>query len=206
MFSRTRNPFLILLLSYHVSVTSEIQVNFRFRRYLKILLIVSYKFLKFSHHLCFWDRRIHFWYYYLDSIFGCLQKSMSTSGTGGSTDNSVLWIFDISPLFKCWRHIKKKSHSHMRDKVLGKVTEGIFKICYGLGVMQQKVGLGVNLPQSPLGSMCVNLCLDELGKTYTYQVSFDTNSLGISLNFQDFSPLRFRLSTLTLRGHQRFFM
>ena len=34
----------------------------------------------------------------------------------------------------------------MLDKILGKVIEGIFKICYGSGVMQQKVGLGVNLP------------------------------------------------------------
>ena len=41
---------------------------------------------------------------------------------------------------------RKKLHSHVRDRILGKVTEGIFKICYGSGVMQQKVGLGVNLP------------------------------------------------------------
>ena len=41
---------------------------------------------------------------------------------------------------------RKMLHSHVRDKILGKVTEGIFKICYGSGVMQQKVGLGVNLP------------------------------------------------------------
>ena len=39
----------------------------------------------------------------------------------------------------------KKLHGHVTDKILGKVTEGIFKICYGSGVMQQKVGLGVNL-------------------------------------------------------------
>ena len=44
---------------------------------------------------------------------------------------------------------RKKLHSHVRDKILGKVTEGIFKICYGSGVMQQKVGLGVNLPPPP---------------------------------------------------------
>ena len=49
---------------------------------------------------------------------------------------------------------RKKLHGHVRDKILGKVTEGIFKICYGSGVMQQKVGLRVNLPP-PLGSMCV---------------------------------------------------
>ena len=98
MFSRVRNPFLIFLLSYHVSVTSKIQVNFRYRRYLKILLIVSYRFLKFSHYLCFRDRKIHFWYCYLASMFGCPWKSRSTSGTGG-TDDSVLWIFEISSVF-----------------------------------------------------------------------------------------------------------
>ena len=49
---------------------------------------------------------------------------------------------------------RKNLYGHVRDKILGKVTEGIFKICYGSGVMQQKVGLGVNLPPPP-GSMCV---------------------------------------------------
>ena len=41
---------------------------------------------------------------------------------------------------------RKKLHGHVRDKILGKVTEGISKIGYGSGVTQQKVGLGVNLP------------------------------------------------------------
>ena len=74
MFLRMRNPFMIFLLSYHVSVTSKIQINFRYRRYLKILLIVSYKFLKFSHYLCFRGRGIYFWYSYSDTMFGCLRK------------------------------------------------------------------------------------------------------------------------------------
>ena len=98
MFSRAGNPFLIFLLSYHVPVTSKIQVNFRYRRYLKILLIVSYKFLKFSHYSCFRGRGIHFWYCSLATMFGCPRKSRSTSGTGG-TDDSVLWIFEISSVF-----------------------------------------------------------------------------------------------------------
>ena len=74
MFSRVRNPFLIFLLSYHVSVTSKIQVNFRYRRYLKVLMIVSYKFLKFLHYLCFRGQRIHFWYS-LATMFGWPRKS-----------------------------------------------------------------------------------------------------------------------------------
>ena len=52
---------------------------------------------------------------------------------------------------------RNKLHSHVRDKILGKVTEGIFKIGYGSGVMQQKVGLGVNLPPPPL-VLCVLRC------------------------------------------------
>ena len=45
---------------------------------------------------------------------------------------------------------RNKLHGNVREKILG----GILEICYGSGVMQQKVGLGVNIP--PLGSMCVN--------------------------------------------------
>ena len=45
---------------------------------------------------------------------------------------------------------RNKLHSHVREKILGKVTKGIFKIGYhGSEVTQQKVGLGVNLPPPP---------------------------------------------------------
>ena len=84
MFSRVRNPFLTLLLSYHVLVTSKIRVNFRYRRYLRVLMIVSYKFLKFLHYLCFRGQGIHFWYSYWATMFGWPRKSRSTSGTGGT--------------------------------------------------------------------------------------------------------------------------
>ena len=108
MFLRSRNPFLTFLLSYHVRVTSKIQVNFRYRRYLKVLMILSYKFLKFLHYLCFWGQEIHFWHSYWATMFGWPWKSRSTSGIGG-TDDSVLWIFEISSIFMfrgqeihCW--------------------------------------------------------------------------------------------------------
>ena len=42
--SRSRNLFLAVSRSYHVRVTSKIQVNFRFRRYSRVLLIGSYGF------------------------------------------------------------------------------------------------------------------------------------------------------------------
>ena len=35
---------------------------------------------------------------------------------------------------------RKKLHSHVREKILGKVTKGIFKIGDGSGVTQQKIG------------------------------------------------------------------
>ena len=44
MFSRSRNLFLVVLQSYHVQVTSKIHVNFRFRRYSRVLSIRSYGF------------------------------------------------------------------------------------------------------------------------------------------------------------------
>ena len=47
MFSRSGNPLLIFLHSYYVWVTLKIQVDFRFKTYLEVLVNVSYKFLKF---------------------------------------------------------------------------------------------------------------------------------------------------------------
>ena len=49
---------------------------------------------------------------------------------------------------------RNKLYSHVREKILGKVTEGILEIGYGSGVTQQKVFLGVNLPRPPL-VLCV---------------------------------------------------
>ena len=59
MFSRSRNSFMIFLLSYQVRVTLKIQVNFRYRRYLKVLMILSYGFSQFLQYLCFRGQGIH---------------------------------------------------------------------------------------------------------------------------------------------------
>ena len=53
MFLGSKNPLLIFLQSYHVWVTSKIQVDFRSNTYPEVLVIVSCRFLKFLHHLCF---------------------------------------------------------------------------------------------------------------------------------------------------------
>ena len=47
MFSRSRHPFLTFLLSYHVRVTSKIQVNFRYRRYSRYWLLHLMNFWNF---------------------------------------------------------------------------------------------------------------------------------------------------------------
>ena len=44
MFSRSRNLFLVVSQSNHVQVTARIQVNFRFRRYSRVLSTGSYGF------------------------------------------------------------------------------------------------------------------------------------------------------------------
>ena len=84
MFSRSRNPLLTFLLSFHVWLTSKIQVNLRYRRYSKVLMILSYKFLTFLQYLCFWGQEIHFWHSYKDTMFGWPPRSKSASGTGGT--------------------------------------------------------------------------------------------------------------------------
>ena len=99
MFSRSRNRYLTFLLSYHVRVTSKIQINFRYRGYLKVLMIVSYKFLKFLHYLCFRGQRIHFWYSYWTTMFGWPRKSRSTSGAGGTQKYWWLYLIDFHTFF-----------------------------------------------------------------------------------------------------------
>ena len=42
LFSRSRNPFLAVSQSYLVRMISKIQVNFRFRRFSRVLMIESY--------------------------------------------------------------------------------------------------------------------------------------------------------------------
>ena len=53
MFPRSRNLFLAVSQSYYVRVTSKIQVNFRFRKYTRVLSIGSYVFQLFLQSLRF---------------------------------------------------------------------------------------------------------------------------------------------------------
>ena len=58
--SRSRNPFLAVSRSYHVWVTLKIQVNFRFHRSSRVLMIGSYGFSKCLHSLRLRGQGIHF--------------------------------------------------------------------------------------------------------------------------------------------------
>ena len=81
MLSRSGNPLLIFLQSYHVWVTSKIQVEFRFKTYAEVLVNVSYRFLILFDYSCFWVQEIHCWYFYRATMFGWPRKSRYTSGS-----------------------------------------------------------------------------------------------------------------------------
>ena len=81
MFLKARNSFLTVLLNCHVWMTLQIQVNFRYRRYSKVLIIVSYRFLQFHYYSYVWGQGIHCRHSYWATMFGWPRKS---SGTGGS--------------------------------------------------------------------------------------------------------------------------
>ena len=109
MFSRSGNPLLIFLQSYHVWVTSKIQVDFRFNTYSEVLVIVSCRFLKFLHYLCFWGQGIHCWHSYWATMFGWPRKSRSTSGTGGTRRYWWLCLIDFWNFFTIYVFEVKES-------------------------------------------------------------------------------------------------
>ena len=82
-FSRSGNPLLIFLQSYHVWVTSKIQVDFRFNTYSEVLMILSCRFLKFLHYLYFWGQWILCWHSYWATMFRGPQKFRSLSSSRG---------------------------------------------------------------------------------------------------------------------------
>ena len=109
MFSRSGNSFLIFLLSYHVRVTLKIKVNFRFRRYLKVLMILSYGFSQFLQYLCFQGQGIHCRHSQWAAIFGWPRKSRSTSGTGGTRRYWWLCLIDFWNFFTIYVFEVKES-------------------------------------------------------------------------------------------------
>ena len=102
MFSRSSNPLLTFLLSYHVRVTSKIQVNFRFERYSEVLMIGSYGFPQFLYYLCFRGQEIHCWHSYWAIMFGWPRKSRSASGLRGTPRYWWLGLMDFHNFFNIY--------------------------------------------------------------------------------------------------------
>ena len=112
MFSMSRNPFLTFLLSYHVSGDLEnLQVNFRFKRFLEVLMILSYGFSQFLQYLCFRGRGIHFWHSYWATMFRWPRKSRSTSGSRGSQRYWWFCLMDFHNFFSIYVFDVKESIS-----------------------------------------------------------------------------------------------
>ena len=99
MFFGSRNPFLAVSQSYHVRVTSKIQINFRFYMCSRVLMIGSYRFSQFLYFLRFWGWGIHFWKFYKANMFGWLRKSRSTSGFTGARGYWWLGLMDFRNVF-----------------------------------------------------------------------------------------------------------
>ena len=98
MSLKSRNPLLTFLLSYHVWVTSKIQVNFRFERYWGYCLTN------------FWNFQTIHVFEVRESIsdisteLPCLNYlenlgKLPVQGYLKGTDDCILWIFTISSLF-----------------------------------------------------------------------------------------------------------
>ena len=98
-FSRSRNPFFAVSQSYHVWKTSKIEVNFRFHRCSRVLMIGSYGFLWFLHSLRFRGQGIHFSQFHKATMFGKLRKSRSTSGFTGARGYWWLGLMDFRDFF-----------------------------------------------------------------------------------------------------------
>ena len=74
----------------------------------RVLMIVSYEFLKFLHYLCFRGWGIHFWYSYWATMFRWPRKSRSTSGTGGTRRHWWILSYNFWNFFSIHvREVKK---------------------------------------------------------------------------------------------------
>ena len=106
MFSRSGNPLLIFLQSYHVWMISKIQVDFRFNRYSQVLVIVSCRFLKFLHYLCFWGQGIQCWHSHWTTMF---------EGPRNSGQLPVREVFVVIQTFVPWQKCSEFMSSRAKD-------------------------------------------------------------------------------------------
>ena len=106
MFSRSGNPLLIFLQSYHVWMTSKTQVDFRFNRYSQVLVIVSCRFLKFLHYLCFWGQGIQCWHSHWTTMF---------EGPRNSGQLPVREVFVVTQTFVPWQKCSEFISSRAKE-------------------------------------------------------------------------------------------
>ena len=94
MFSKSRNSFFSILRCYRVWVTSKIQVNFRFCRCFRVLMIEPYEFPWFSYSPRFRGQGIHLSQFLKATLFGWPRNSRSTSGSAGTRGYWLLTLID----------------------------------------------------------------------------------------------------------------
>ena len=72
-------------------------------------MILSYKFLKFSHYSCFRDQGIQCWYFYRATLFELPRKSRSTSGSRVPRRYWWLYLMDFHNFFTIYVFEVKES-------------------------------------------------------------------------------------------------
>ena len=75
----------------------------------KVLMILSYKMLKFSDYSCFRGRGIHCWYFYRATLFELPRKSRSTSGSRVPQRYWYLYLMDFHNFFTIYVFEVKES-------------------------------------------------------------------------------------------------
>ena len=85
---------------------TKIQVDFRFNMYSQVLVIVSCRFLKFLHYLCFWGQGIHCWHTHWASMF---------EGPQYSSQFPVREVFVDTQTFVLWQKCSKFISSRAKD-------------------------------------------------------------------------------------------
>ena len=106
MFSRSGNQLLIFLQSYHVWMISKSQVDFRFNRFSQVLVIVSCRFWKFLHYLCFWGQGIQCWHSHWTTMF---------EGPRNSGQLPVREVFVVTQTFVPWQKCSEFISSRAKD-------------------------------------------------------------------------------------------
>ena len=110
-------------------MTSKIEVDFRSNTCPEVLVIVSCRFLKFLHHLCFWRQRIIWWHSYWAIMFGRPQNLQVT-----------FWVKRFSRLPKhsflnkkalnLWAVARTSQDGHTTNALLSTLLSGHLMSCH----------------------------------------------------------------------------